>query len=154
MLRARNIIYGFCKSTNPPKQKYLISLYRSDNIEVVAVFPTSKRRSGSFNPKHGSNRRDDVIVSYVFEAKRVIGQKYNSTDDFSFPLQTTIPFDYCFREDSQEDILDDFINPLVVGVLSEEEYINLLYAFIQSPLTPEHLCQLFDKILHEYLDKD
>lgn len=93
-----------------------------------------------------------MVVSYVFEAKRSIGKKYNGTDDFSFPLQTTIPFDYCFREDSQDDILQDFINPAVVGILSEEEYINLLYAFMRSPLTPEHLRQLFDRILHECLD--
>ena len=32
MLKAKNIIYGFCKYTNPPKYKYLISLYRSESI--------------------------------------------------------------------------------------------------------------------------
>lgn len=40
MLRAKNIIYGFCTFTNPPKNKYLISLYRSETLHVVAVFPT------------------------------------------------------------------------------------------------------------------
>lgn len=153
MLRARNIIYGFCKSMNPPKPKYLISLYRSENIEVVAVFPTSKKRSGTLTPKHGANKRGDMIASYVFEAKRPIGKKRNGTEDFSFPLQTTIPFDYCFREAPQDDILQDFIAPTIVGVLSEEEYVNLLYAFMHSPLTPKHLRELFDGILHEYLDK-
>ena len=44
MLRAKNIIYGFCTFTNPPKNKYLISLYRSETLHVVAVFPTSKKR--------------------------------------------------------------------------------------------------------------
>ena len=153
MLKARNIIYGFCKATHPPKPKYLISLYRNENIEVVAVFPTSKRRSGVPYPKHGANKRGNIIVSYVFDAKHPIGKRYKSADDFSFPLQTTIPFDYCFREDPQDEILQDFVNPSVVGTLSEEEYINLLYAFIQSPLTPEHLRNLFDNVLHEYLDK-
>lgn len=138
---------------NPPKPKYLISLYRSENIEVVAVFPTSKKRSGTLVPKHGANKRGDIVASYVFEAKRPIGKKHNSTEEFCFPLQTTIPFDYCFREDTQDDILHDFITPAIVGVLSEEEYVNLLYAFIQSPLTPGHLRKLFDGILHEYLDK-
>lgn len=57
MLRAKNIIYGFCTFTNPPKNKYLISLYRNETLHVVAVFPTSKKRSGSLSPKHGMGHR-------------------------------------------------------------------------------------------------
>lgn len=52
MLKAKNIIYGFCKYTNPPKKKYLISLYRSDDLNIIAVFPTSQRRAGVTAPKH------------------------------------------------------------------------------------------------------
>lgn len=152
MLREKNIIYGFCTYTTPNKPKYLISLYRSEDLHIVAVFPTSKQRSGVVFPKHGSNRRGKDVVSYVFEARHPIGKKYKSDEDFSFPLQTTIPFDYCFRDDTQEKILKSFINPKVVGILSDEEYLNLLYAFVQSPLTPEKYKSTFDKILHEYLD--
>lgn len=76
MLKAKNIIYGFCNSTNPPKNKYLISLYRSESLHIVAVFPTSQKRSGVVSPKHGCNMRDNKIVSYVFEARRVIGKRY------------------------------------------------------------------------------
>ena len=82
----------------------------------------------------------------------VIGKKYQSADDFSFPLQTTIPFDYCFRDDTQEKILKSFINPQIVGVLSDKEYIDLIYSFLHSPLTPKKYIPIFDKILHEYLD--
>ena len=46
MLKAKNIIYGFCKYTHPPKNKYLISLYRSEELHIIAVFPTSQRRAG------------------------------------------------------------------------------------------------------------
>ena len=35
MLKAKNIIYGFCKYTNPPKNKYLISLYRSEELNDI-----------------------------------------------------------------------------------------------------------------------
>ena len=80
MLRAKNIIYGFCTFTNPPKNKYLISLYRSETLNVVAVFPTSRKRSGSLSPKHGKNYRGKDIVSYVFEANRCIGKKYGSDE--------------------------------------------------------------------------
>lgn len=153
MLKAKNIIYGFCNYTTPPKPKYLISLYRSETLNVVAVFPTSKQRSGVVAPVHGANCKNGTIVSYVFEANQVIGQKYGSNADFSFPLRTTIPFDYCFREDEQDCILKTFTVPSVVGVLSDQEYINLVYSFLHSPLTPDRFRPIFDNILHEYLDK-
>lgn len=147
MLRAKNIIYGFCAFTNPPKNKYLISLYRSETLNVVAVFPTSRKRSGSLSPKHGKNYRGKDIVSYVFEANRCIGKKYGSDEDFSFPLVTTIPFDYCFQEGEQENLLRSFESAEVVGVLSDEEYINLIYAFSKSPLTPRKYIPIFERIL-------
>lgn len=153
MLKAKNIIYGFCTSTNPPKRKYLISLYRSETLHVVAVFPTSQKRSGVSNPQHGCITRDNRIVSYVFDAHRVIGTCYGSDEEFSFPQQTTIPFDYCFNEGAQENILKTFDNPQVVGVLSDKEYIDLIYAFYRSPLTPMKYKTLFDMILQEFFER-
>lgn len=150
MLKAKNIIYGYCTYTTPNKPKYLISLYRSDDLSIIAVFPTSKRRSGTSNPTHGCNKRDNIIVSYVFDAKRPIGTKFKSEEDFCFPLQTTIPFDYCFREDSQENILKTFKDPKVVGILSDQEYVNLIYSFLHSPYTPQKYKVIFDKILKDY----
>lgn len=150
MLEAKNIIYGFCTYTNPPKNKYLISLYRSENLHVVAVFPTSRKRSGSLLPKHGKNYKGKDIVSYVFEANKCIGKKYKSDEDFSFPLMTTIPFDYCFQEGEQETFLKSFQSVEVVGILSDEEYINLIYAFTKSTLTPRKYIPIFEKILEDY----
>ena len=150
MLKAKNIIYGFCKYTNPPKYKYLISLYRSEYLNIIAVFPTSQRRAGVTEPKHGCNIREGQIVSYVFDAKHPIGKKQGSDEDFSFPLQTTIPFDYCFREGEQDELLRTFEEPEVVGVLSDKEYIDLIYAFYSSPMTPQKYKPVFDKILQEY----
>lgn len=151
MLKAKNIIYGFCTYTTPKKPKYLISLYRSEELNVIAVFPTSKRRSGVASTQHGCNRRDNMPVSYVFTANTPIGKKYMSDEDFCFPLQTTIPFDYCFREGDQDLILQSFVEPTVVGVLSDKEYIDLLYALLYSPHTPQRYKEVFDQILHEYL---
>ena len=150
MLKAKNIIYGFCKYTNPPKNKYLISLYRSEELNVVAVFPTSQHRAGVAAPKHGRNIRNNQVVSYVFDAGRPIGNKYGSDEVFAFPVATTIPFDYCFREGDQSDLLKTFDAPEVVGVLSDEEYIDLIYAFYSSPLTPQKYKPVFDSILQDY----
>ena len=149
MLSAKNVIYGFCTFMNPPKNKYLISLYRSETLNIVAVFPTSEKRAGSLCPKHGKNFREDDIVSYVFEANRSIGKKFGSNEDFSFPKITTIPFDYCFKEGEQEQLLKSFVSPKVVGVLSDEEYLDLIYAFYKSSLTPRRYKPLFEKILEE-----
>ena len=153
MLKAKNIIYGFCKYTNPPKNKYLISLYRSEELNIIAVFPTSQRRAGVAEPKHGCNIREGQIVSYVFDAGHPIGKKQGSDKDFSFSLQTTIPFDYCFREGEQDELLKTFDSPRVVGVLSDKEYIDLIYAFYTSPLTPLKYKPIFDKILQEYFSE-
>ena len=150
MLKAKNIIYGFCRYTNPPKNKYLISLYRSEELHIIAVFPTSQRRAGVAVPKHGCNIRDNQVISYVFDAGHPIGKKKDSDEDFAFPLQTTIPFDYCFREGEQDELLKTFEQPEVVGVLSDKEYSDLIYAFYRSPLTPQKYKPIFDKILQEY----
>lgn len=152
MLRARNIIKGFCRTTNPPKQKYLISLYRSEELNIIAVFTTSQRRSGVASPKHGRIIKDGVIVSYVFDAHKVIGKKYNSNEDFSFPLQTTIPFDYCFKAGTQDDILKTFSEPHVVGVLSEDEYIDIVYNFYKSTRTPRKYIPIFEDILEKHFN--
>ena len=153
MLKAKNIIYGFCKYTNPPKNKYLISLYRSEELNIIAVFPTSQRRAGVAEPKHGCNIREGQIVSYVFDVGHPIGKKQGSDEDFSFQLQTTIPFDYCFREGEQDELLKTFDSPRVVGVLSDKEYIDLIYAFYTSLLTPMKYKPIFDKILQEYFSQ-
>jgi len=150
MLKAKNIIYGFCNYTNPPKKKYLISLYRSEELNIIAVFPTSKQRAGVAVPKHGCNMRDGMVISYVFDAGMPIGKRQNSDDDFAFPLQTVIPFDYCFIDGDQNELMKSFDMPEVVGVLSDKEYIDLIYAFYTSPLTPQKYKPIFDKILQEY----
>lgn len=76
MLTPKNVIYGFCKTTNPPKYKYMISLYRSNDLHVVACFTTSKNRAGVpvGQIKHGKVRNQyNEVVSYVFQPQKVVG---------------------------------------------------------------------------------
>lgn len=69
MLSPQNVIRGFCKNTNPPKYKYLISLYRSEELNIIACFTTSQNRAGvpSEQIKHGIiKNKEKEIISYVF----------------------------------------------------------------------------------------
>ena len=101
MLTPKNIIYGFCETSNPPKNKYLISLYRSELLHVVACFTTSQSRSGApiGQSKHGANKNSkNEVISYVFKANVEIGNIPNSSLKFKFPLETTIRFDYALKD--------------------------------------------------------
>ena len=152
MLTPKNIIYGFCKTTNPPKYKYLISLYRSEQLHVVACFPTSQNRSGAplGQSKHGANRNsENEIVSYVFKADVEIGNIPDSSDKFKFPRETVIRFDYGLKDRGQDEIIGWFHDPKVVGVLSDKEYENLLYAMVKSDNVPKKYQILFDEVLQE-----
>lgn len=149
MLSPRNVIYGFCKTTNPPKYKYLISLYRSDELNVVACFTTSQERAGVplEEIKHGAiKNKEDEIISYVFLASTEVGGSPNGTK-FKFPKQTVVRFDYCFKESEQDKLLDGFVSPCVVCRLHESEYKNLIYAMYKSDDTPEKYKPYFCEIL-------
>ena len=151
MLSPQNIIYGFCKTTNPPKKKYLISLYRSEKLNVTACFTTSKERAGVplQKVKHGAIKNDDnEIISYVFSNDICIGMT-PSGKEFKFPVQTVIRFDYCFKDGEQYDLLSNFISPVVVCRLNDNEYENLIYAMYYSDDTPEIYKSYFEKILFE-----
>ena len=100
MLAPKNVIYGFCKTTHPPKPKYMISLYRSEELNIVACFTTSQNRAGvpSESIKHGriTNEKKEVL-SYVFLPEVSVG-KTPLGEVFHFPVQTVVRFDYCFKK--------------------------------------------------------
>lgn len=149
MLSPQNVIYGFCKTTHPPKYKYLISLHRSTEINVVACLTTSQNRSGvpSVDIKHGKTKNNDgEIISYVFMPDMEVGDSPDGSK-FKFPKQTVIRFDYCFKEDGQEKLLFGFDSPTIVCKLSDREYENLIYAMYQSEDTPEVYKPYFENIL-------
>ena len=155
MLAPKNVIYGLCKTTNPPKPKYLISLYRSENLHVTACFTTSRQRAGVAPEKikHGKivNEYKEVI-SYVFLPEVVIGQT-PAGEDFHFPIQTVIRFDYCFKEDEQDKLLSSFENPKIVCTLSDKEYEDLIYAMYRSDDNPRVYKTYFEQILFELGEK-
>lgn len=151
MLAPKNVIYGFCKTTNPPKPKYMISLYRSEELNVVACFTTSQKRAGvpSEKIKHGKITNDKKeVLSYVFLPDVPVG-KTPVGAEFHFPVQTVVRFDYCFREDEQTKLLSSFEEPKVVCTLDDTEYENLIYAMYQSDDTPLIYKTYFEKILFE-----
>lgn len=156
MLSAQNVIYGFCKTTNPPKPKYLISLYRSVELNVIACFTTSQHRAGipASEVKHGSIKNaNNEVISYVFTTTVEVGTSPDG-EKFCFPLQTVIRFDYCFREDKQDNLLSGFDSPKVVCKLNDTEYENLIYAMYKSEDTPEKYKPYFAKILMELGQKE
>lgn len=156
MLAPKNVIYGFCKTTCPPKPKYMISLYRSEELNVVACFTTSQKRAGvsSEKIKHGriANEKKEVL-SYVFLPEVSVG-KTPSGEAFHFPVQTVVRFDYCFKEEQQSKLLSSFDNPEVVCILDDVEYENLIYAMYKSDDTPLIYKTYFEKILFELGQKE
>ncbi len=113
------------------KNKYLVSLYRDENFFIVAAFTTSQNRCG-----------------FHFEANDPIGRTLDGTDDFSFPLRTTITFDYGLIENNQWDLCRKMENPKVVGVLNEEVFLDLIYKMYTSDYSPERYKKYYEKVLH------
>lgn len=149
MLSPRNVIYGFCLFTNPQKNKYLISLYKGLDLEIIACFSTSQQRHIAYQQgaAHGQfkNSRNEV-VAYIFNPGNVVGEKPDGTL-FSFPIKTIIPFDYCFQNKTQEELINGFQSPQICFVLSKEEYIEVIYAMYKSKLTPPKFKKKFEEIL-------
>ena len=151
MLSPQNVIRGFCKSINPPKYKYLISLYRSEELNIIACFTTSQDRAGVplEEIKHGAiKNKENEIISYVFLKDRCIGLTPGN-EDFHFPRQTVIRFSYCFKEGNQIELLSNFQSPTIVCKLHDTEYENLIYAMYKSDDTPEIYKPYFEKVLFE-----
>ena len=150
MLSPRNIIYGKCLTTNPPKNKYLISLYRSNDLNVVACFTTSQSRAGVplSQVQHGKIKdKKNNVISYCFKADINIGNCPDGTS-FAFSLDTTIVFDYCFQEQFQDKLLSNFEHPNVVCTLNDDEYLDLIYAMYQSKTTNKGYKTIFENILN------
>lgn len=150
MFTPKNILYGWFLKTNPPKNKYIISLYQSTKFSILACFTTSQPRAGvSLDQiKHGTIKKNGEILSYVFEPNVVIG-KDPKGNDFCFPVQTTIRFDYCIKEGSDEYFMKNTQNLKVVGILDDEEYKQLIYAMYYSNNIPPIYKPIFENILFE-----
>lgn len=152
MFQPREIIYGFAKGLFSPHNKYMVTIYRDEELSIVACFTTSKTRSGVSEDKihHGAIYKDKECQSYVFEKDVVIGIDPTTGQEFAFPKRTVITFDYGVREGQLDYFLKQFDNPRVVSLLYEKEYMELIYAMYCSPYTKVKHKEVLDKILKEY----
>jgi hypothetical protein len=151
MLRPKNVIYGFCLFTTPKKDKYLISLHRGSELDIIACFPTSQQYYIIKHPHvtHGKVKNEKgEIVAYVFDSGTIVGKTISNTP-FAFPKRTIIPFDYCFQNKSQQELIDGFDKPQICFILDEKEYIEILYSMYQSKYTPMKYKKIFEDILNK-----
>lgn len=121
----------------------------------MACFTTSQQRAGvpELQIQHGPIYRDKKCISYVFERGVAIGRNPDTGNEFSFPKRTVITFDYGVREGQREYFMEQFDNPVVVCVLDEKEYIELVYAMYCSPYTKTSHKVVLDKILQDYYSR-
>ena len=155
MFQPREIIYGYGKSLYSPHHKYIVTIYRDDELNIVACFTTSQSRAGVPEDEihHGAIYKEKRCVSFVFEKDVKIGVNPATGADFAFPKRSVITFDYGVREGLQESFLKEFENPEVVCMLDEKEYIELVYAMYCSPHTKNTHKKVLNKILEEYYSK-
>ena len=155
MFQPREIIYGYAKSLYSPHYKYIVTIYRDDELNIVACFTTSQSRVGVPEDRihHGAIYKEKQCVSFVFEKDVKIGVNPDTGADFAFPKRSVITFDYGVREGLRESFLKEFDNPKVVCLLDEKEYIELVYAMYCSPHTKNTHKKVLNKILEEYYSK-
>lgn len=155
MFQPREIVYGYAKGLYLPHNKYIVTIYQDDDLSIVACFTTSQQRAGVPEPQiqHGPIYRDKKCISYVFERGAAIGRNPDTGNEFSFPKRTVITFDYGVREGQREYFMEQFDNPVVVCVLDEKEYIELVYAMYCSPYTKTSHKVVLDKILQDYYSR-
>ena len=149
MFTPGNVVYAFCHNTTPPKNKYMISLYRGLDFDLVFSFTTSQPRAGVPEEKihHGTIKNDaGESISYVFEANQEIGTTPEG-NRFSFHKRTVVTFDYGIHQTKLDALLRTIDNPEVKCKLDAQEYEDLIYAMMKSPRTPEKFKPIFDQIL-------
>ncbi len=154
MFQEREIILAFIKDIHPPKKKFLITLYRDQELNVVACFTTSQHRIPS-NPedvRHGVVRKNGAPVAYVFEKDKVIGISPKTDKPFSFPKRTIVTFDYCFQVGTLEKFEQrtDPTDRETVCVMNNKEFVDLLYAMYRSPHTNGRFLPMIEKSLEKH----
>lgn len=152
MFRPREIVYGYARWFREPHNKYLVTIYQDEELNIVACFTTSKDRAGvpPERIRHGAVSSPEGCEAYVFERGRTIGTNPETGEPFSFPLRTTVTFDYGVREAQRDFFVQEFTGAKVVCVLNEEEYMNLVYAMYISPHTSERHRKVLDRIMQEH----
>ena len=151
MLEPGEVVYGFVKDIHPPKTKYIVTIYQDDNLRIVTCFTTTKNRVGlPLNTlQHGYVKKDDKMVGYFFDNRVAVGYNPNTNEEFHFPRDCIIPFEYGVREGTKERFLSELENPIVVCTLNRKEYENIVYVMYRSP----HINPKYKPYLEEVLEQ-
>lgn len=154
MFQEREIVLAFINDIQPPKRKFLITLYRDQELNIVACFTTSQQRlpAKPEDVQHGVFRKNGAPMAYVFEKGRTIGTDPKTNTPFSFHKRTIVYFDYCF----QAGTLDKFEQRTnsqdreTVCIMNDKEFVDLIYAMYRSPYTNGKFLPLLEKSLEKY----
>mgnify|MGYP003306688309 FL=1 len=76
MFEPGTVTYGFAKYISNPKNKYAISIFRDENVQILIHFTTTQKRAGVPEDQihHGINRDSEGnVMSYVFEPTVEVG---------------------------------------------------------------------------------
>lgn len=133
MFAPGEIIYGYAKCLFRPKFKYAVSIFRNDELNILAQFTTSQDRRG-----------------YVIEAGQELGLHPKKGSVFSFPKRTVMAYDYGFLYGTENQLVSQFDNPEVVCKMYDEVYINLVYSLYKSDFSPTEYKPFLEKILTEF----
>ena len=133
MFAPGEIIYGYAKGLYKPKFKYVVSIFRDVELNILAQFTTSQDRLG-----------------YVIEAGKEIGVHPQTGAPFSFPKRTVLAYDYGFLYGTEQQLGSQLDNPETVCRMHESEYINMVYALYKSDYSPAQYKPFMEKILMDY----
>lgn len=152
MFEPGNVLYGcFHFPSGEVKNKYSIVLYNDGVSCIITTFTTSKNRSGSQNPVHGKNPPAGEPMAYVFLKGKVVGtiEVENVSQDFAFPMNTTIVPDYGYSYIPISEFLKNVENLEVKCHLFPQEYIDLIYTLYKCRRIKKEIKEIFEHILEE-----
>ena len=137
MFQPREIVHGYVTGLgfHQAKNKFIITLYRDENLEIVACFTTSQPYCGvpEEQVRHGAIMRNGEYYSFVFEKGIEIGDDPRTGGRFAFSDRTTVTFNYGIREGELEDFDNGIESKEVVCILDKNIFADLLYAMYKSP---------------------
>lgn len=149
MFEPGEVVYAHVKNTNPPKNKYFVTIYQDDELRIVTCFTTTKSYHVGCPFEqlvHGYVKSNGQIIAYFFDRNVEVGVN-NTNQPFRFPEHCVIPFDYGIRIGTKEQFLNNVEREVVVCKLLPKEYENIVYAMYRSPKTDPKYKPYLDKVL-------
>ena len=150
MFEPGTVTYGFAKYISNPKNKYAISIFRDENVQILIHFTTTQKRAGVPEDQihHGINRDSEGnVMSYVFEPTVEVGDTPDG-GRFCFPRRTIMQFEYGFLQGDDQSLQQQFDNLEVKCKLDPKEYENLIYAMYRSKRTSEAYKPYLEEVLN------